>query len=109
MIKTAGANVSPEEVRSKLLQWGRLSSFAVVPIPHPRRGEAVVVCAVRHHDDPVTEAETIAHLKTVLASYKVPSRVVFAEEHELPYTRSEERRVGKECVSTCRSRWSQDH
>src|SRR3546814_5840697 len=24
-------------------------------------------------------------------------------------TRSEERRVGKECVSTCRSRWSADH
>src|SRR3546814_7355654 len=24
-------------------------------------------------------------------------------------TRSEERRVGKECVSTCRSRWSQKH
>src|SRR3546814_18051886 len=24
-------------------------------------------------------------------------------------TRSEERRVGKECVSTCRSRWSPDH
>src|SRR3546814_1488801 len=23
--------------------------------------------------------------------------------------RSEERRVGKECVSTCRSRWSADH
>src|SRR3546814_17641856 len=26
-----------------------------------------------------------------------------------PYTRSEERRVGKECVSTCRSRWSPYH
>src|SRR3546814_5484308 len=28
-----------------------------------------------------------------------------------PHTplRSEERRVGKECVSTCRSRWSPDH
>src|SRR3546814_13776151 len=26
-----------------------------------------------------------------------------------PITRSEERRVGKECVSTCRSRWSQYH
>src|SRR3546814_13917929 len=25
------------------------------------------------------------------------------------YHRSEERRVGKECVSTCRSRWSPDH
>src|SRR3546814_12643842 len=25
------------------------------------------------------------------------------------YNRSEERRVGKECVSTCRSRWSPNH
>src|SRR3546814_12294235 len=25
------------------------------------------------------------------------------------FVRSEERRVGKECVSTCRSRWSPDH
>src|SRR3546814_12990797 len=30
------------------------------------------------------------------------------ECHELG-SRSEERRVGKECVSTCRSRWSPDH
>src|SRR3546814_13079388 len=27
----------------------------------------------------------------------------------LCFMRSEERRVGKECVSTCRSRWSPDH
>src|SRR3546814_13568125 len=26
-----------------------------------------------------------------------------------PWLRSEERRVGKECVSTCRSRWSPTH
>src|SRR3546814_13758798 len=26
-----------------------------------------------------------------------------------PSARSEERRVGKECVSTCRSRWAPDH
>src|SRR3546814_19619192 len=30
-------------------------------------------------------------------------------ELELAQARSEERRVGKECVSTCRSRWSADH
>src|SRR3546814_11557313 len=34
-------------------------------------------------------------------------------EHLAPFTRmsqrSEERRVGKECVSKCRSRWSPDH
>src|SRR3546814_11300273 len=28
---------------------------------------------------------------------------------DMLYARSEERRVGKEGVSTCRSRWSQDH
>src|SRR3546814_19144805 len=28
--------------------------------------------------------------------------------HLPPQERSEERRVGKECVRTCRSRWSQD-
>src|SRR3546814_20984020 len=29
--------------------------------------------------------------------------------HPADLTRSEERRVGKECVSTCRSRWSPYH
>src|SRR3546814_4592213 len=33
-------------------------------------------------------------------------RVRFTDRHEI---RSEERRVGKECVSKCRSRWSPDH
>src|SRR3546814_8773992 len=29
--------------------------------------------------------------------------------HNMRWERSEERRVGKECVSTCRSRWSPYH
>src|SRR3546814_5797242 len=32
-----------------------------------------------------------------------------AEEAVRQFERSEERRVGKECVSTCRSRWSPYH
>src|SRR3546814_7818814 len=32
-----------------------------------------------------------------------------AVEEGFPDARSEERRVGKECVSTCRSRWSPYH
>src|SRR3546814_3903832 len=31
------------------------------------------------------------------------------QRHRSPRQRSEERRVGKECVSTCRSRWSPYH
>src|SRR3546814_13629043 len=33
----------------------------------------------------------------------------FYNSKQLFHPRSEERRVGKECVSTCRSRWSRDH
>src|SRR3546814_21146678 len=35
--------------------------------------------------------------------------VVEAMSGEVSKERSEERRVGKECVSTCRSRWSPEH
>src|SRR3546814_13279277 len=31
------------------------------------------------------------------------------KKHWVVYARSDERRVGKECVSTCRSRWSPYH
>src|SRR3546814_17388537 len=33
----------------------------------------------------------------------------FVVEEDARLLRSEERRVGKECVSTCRSRWSPSH
>src|SRR3546814_12913709 len=36
-------------------------------------------------------------------------RVAIAVELPVQFGRSEERRVGKECVSTCSSRWSPDH
>src|SRR3546814_20197294 len=32
-----------------------------------------------------------------------------SHDNQLIWERSEERREGKECVSTCRSRWSPDH
>src|SRR3546814_13495475 len=62
--------------------------------------------------------ETLGMLRRTLARLDVSSRSMFAliEEgscfvgtlFELAL-RSEERRVGKECVSTCRSRWSRYH
>src|SRR3546814_6120680 len=42
----------------------------------------------------------------------LPRRVHVAREFDVAaerHPRSEERRVGKECVSTCRSRWSPYH
>src|SRR3546814_1411787 len=49
-----------------------------------------------------------SHCSAAIVCLSVPSLSLFSR---LPVTslRSEERRVGKECVSTCRSRWSPDH
>src|SRR3546814_18315317 len=41
------------------------------------------------------------HLQSILNYNRI-----FGEKHSIGGLRSEERRVGKECVSTCRSRWS---
>src|SRR3546814_16081268 len=46
-------------------------------------------------------AEMILYFSTKEHRYTVDELIV--------YWRSEERRVGKECVSTCRSRWSPYH
>ena len=41
--------------------------------------------------------------------YLVLANLSEADERTLRMSRSEERRVGKECQSTCRSRWSPYH
>jgi fatty-acyl-CoA synthase len=97
MIKTGGANVSPVEIESKLSLWGRLKVATVVAVPHPRLDEAVVLCATCHDDDPVTSEEILDHLRSVLASYKVPKRVVFVDEHELSYTASQKVKLADAC------------
>src|SRR3546814_15522669 len=45
----------------------------------------------------------LASMSEALVDPQFVARAFFVE------VRSEERRVGKECVSTCRSRWSPDH
>ena len=47
----------------------------------------------------------MAEYQKMLDSVKVGSRVLAAGI----YGRSEERRVGKECIAVCRSRWSPYH
>src|SRR3546814_15676560 len=51
---------------------------------------------------------TIEHLMSAFSACGIDNAVVELNGPEVPI-RSEERRVGKECVSTCRSRWSPYH
>src|SRR3546814_16101786 len=61
-----------------------------------RHGEGAV-----HHHYPKIRCLTAPEYDALCASYRT-----LGYEEAL---RSEERRVGKECVSTCRSRWSPYH
>src|SRR3546814_19059801 len=58
-------------------------------------------------------AEALSHLLLVERCSGPPRsrRDLVRQGSTYPFRkqRSEERRVGKECVSTCRSRWSQNH
>src|SRR3546814_20757261 len=63
---------------------------------------------------PVIQQIVRVDLRTIVMD--VPTQAVISRDNVsvkvnavVYMRRSEERRVGKECVSTCRSRWSPDH
>src|SRR3546814_7186148 len=59
-------------------------------------------------DEPTSapDPEMIKEVLDVMTALAGEGRTMVCVTHEM---RSEERRVGKECVSTCRSRWSPSH
>src|SRR3546814_19427816 len=64
----------------------------------------VVNLALPYQDLPIMDACLVAGVNYLdTANYEPKDQAKFE------YSRSEERRVGKECVSTCRSRWSPYH
>src|SRR5262249_2661295 len=93
LIKTAGANVSPVEVEAALAPWGGRAPSGVIGLPHPTFGGAVVVCTVAPEEKPVTEPGVLSSLEAVLASYKVPKRVLFFTKEELTFTGSQKVRL----------------
>ena len=92
-----------------------------VPIPTSRTAAAVIPTAERYigvkykwgGTSPNTGFDCSGYVQYVFAKHgvKLPrtSRAQASAGARVPLTRSEERRVGKECSVTCRSRWSPYH
>jgi malonyl-CoA/methylmalonyl-CoA synthetase len=52
-----------------------VAEAAVAGLPHPRWGEQVTAWVVPRAGATVSEAELIAHTRTLLAAYKCPKQV----------------------------------
>jgi fatty-acyl-CoA synthase len=79
MIKTGGENVASREVEEALYALGSVSEVAVIGVPHPRWVEAVVAVIVVKNGATLTQEEVLRHCAGVLASFKTPKAVVFAQ------------------------------
>jgi O-succinylbenzoic acid--CoA ligase len=85
-IVTGGENVAPAEVEAVLEAHPSVAEAAVHARPDPEWGEAVVATVVLATGAHATEAELRAHVRGVLAGFKVPKDVMFASS--LPRTPS---------------------
>src|SRR3546814_17944770 len=88
------------------------SRLAVEIIPHARHVEDRTLAAEGAHHHLVRIGQNADVVRVVLADHQVAAGAVAAVDEgmaDLLPGRSEERRVGKACVSTCRSRWSPYH
>jgi acetyl-CoA synthetase len=79
-MKVAGKRVGPGEVESALTAHPAVSEAAVIGVPHPDFGEAVVAVVVPEVDSSRDGTAIVAKTCDVLAKFKTPKQVFFIDE-----------------------------
>ena len=80
MYISGGENVYPLELEAALLELPEVQSCAVVGVPDAQWGEAGCAFVVLAPDASATPDALLAHLRSRVARYKVPKRVVLMRE-----------------------------
>ncbi|MCZ8236228.1 MAG: AMP-binding protein [Inhella sp.] len=83
MILVSGFNVYPNEIEDVLTQHDGVMEAAVIGVPDAKTGEAVRAYIVKA-DDALTAEALLAHCRSKLTAYKMPTHIEFREE--LPKT-----------------------
>jgi acyl-CoA synthetase (AMP-forming)/AMP-acid ligase II len=79
MIISGGENVYSGEVENAVAQHVGVAACAVIGIPSTQWGEAVHAVVVRKPGQDVSDADLIAHCKSLIAGYKCPRSVDFVD------------------------------
>jgi fatty-acyl-CoA synthase len=86
LIVSGGINIYPSELERVIAQVDGVAEVIVVGVAHERWGRTPVAVVLTGSALPATEAAIVSHCREHLASYKKPSRILFAQE--LPRTAS---------------------
>ncbi|MCX7865290.1 MAG: fatty acid--CoA ligase family protein, partial [Novosphingobium sp.] len=86
MIKTRGANVSRLEVEAALNALPEVATAVVAGLPHTEYGQLVAAAVVPATGAMPTPEGLQAALRKTLSSCKVPKRIVFISESDIPRT-----------------------
>ncbi|MDE2597186.1 MAG: acyl--CoA ligase [Sphingomonadales bacterium] len=89
MIKTGGANVSPEEVDAVIARVPGVKRSQTVGVPDDLLGEMVVACVVPLDGVELAESAVIAACRAELASFKCPRKVLFFTDEGFALTGNE--------------------
>jgi long-chain acyl-CoA synthetase len=79
MIVSGGLNIYSKEVELALIEHPAVADAAVIGIPDPEFGEAVMAFVERAPGASATEQELIDHCRRLIASYKKPKHVRFVD------------------------------
>jgi malonyl-CoA/methylmalonyl-CoA synthetase len=80
LIISGGYNVYPKEIESVIDEIDGVVESAVIGVPHPDFGEAVVAAVVTEPHAHLSKSDLVSALKTKIANFKVPKRLYFVDE-----------------------------
>tara|TARA_B100000073_G_scaffold11869_2_gene9827 strand:- start:1506 stop:3278 length:1773 start_codon:yes stop_codon:yes gene_type:complete len=80
MVLRGGENVYSAEVEAAIYEHPSVAEAAVFAVPDERLGEAVGVAIVKLPGAQLTAEELQNHVRTLIASFKVPEHIWFSEE-----------------------------